>query len=146
MAPTTHVVRQRPPIRALVLGAAAMVTGAALLLLADLLDWHLALTVAGAVALLAGIAVFVAAWWVARSMRVEVRLDEAGYWITGPRIRQSGAWADIGRVTRGTDRITIHRKDGSRALLVVTPGGTADLDALSDDLARRLDADRGYGS
>jgi hypothetical protein len=143
--PTTHVVRQRPPIRALALAASGMIAGAALLLLADLLRWPLAVTVAGAVVLLAGAALFVAAWWVARSRRVEVLLDEHGYRISGPGVLQSGAWADIERVTSAADRLTLHRKDGVAARLVVPTGAAADLVALGQDIASRLDEDRGYG-
>ncbi len=145
MQPTTHVVRQRPPIRALALAASAMIAGAALLLLADLLRWPLAVAVAGAVVLLAGAALFVAAWWVARSQRVEVWLDEHGYRISGPGVRQAGAWADIARVTSGPDRITLHRKDGAASRLVVPTSASADLAALGQDITKRLDVDRGYG-
>mgnify|MGYP000966872978 FL=1 len=50
----------------------------------------------------------------------------------------------MGRVTRGSDRMTLHRKDGTRVQLVVARGAHADLDALGADIARRLDANRGY--
>lgn len=146
MAPTTHRVRQRPPLRALVLAASLMVVGAVLMLMADLLDWPLLLTGFGLVVLVTGLAVYAAAWWLARSMSVDVVLDDHGYRIQGPRISEVGTWGEIGRVTRGDGRITIHRKDGSLAQLVVARGGTADLDALGADFAVRLDADRGYGT
>ena len=146
MAPTTHRVRQRPPLRALVLAASLMVVGSVLMLMADLLDWPPLLTGFGLVVLVAGLAVYAAAWWLARTMSVEVVLDDRGYRIQGPRVSEVGTWGEIGRVTRGDGWITIHRKDGSLAQLVVAPGGTADLDALGADFAHRLDADRGYGS
>lgn len=122
-----------------------MVVGAVLVLMADLLGWPLPLTTLGLLVLLAGFGVFVAAWVVARSLRVEVVLDDQGYRIRGPRIAETGSWGDIGRVTRGDNRITIHHKDGTLAQLLVSRSGTADLDALGADFARRLDADRGYG-
>lgn len=142
---TTHQVRQRPPLRALVLAASLMVVGSVLMLMADLLHWPLLLTGLGLVVLLTGLALYVAAWWLARTMSVKVVLDDHGYQIQGPRISEAGTWGEIGRVTRGDGRITIHRKDGSLAQLMVAPSGTADLDALGADLAHRLDADRGYG-
>ena len=144
MAATTHQVRQRPPLRALVLAAVLALVGILLLLMADLLDRQLALTALGVVGVVLGLALFAAAWFLARSMRVEVVLDDDGYRLAGPGRVEKGTWAGIGKVTLGGSRITLHRKDGTRVLLVVARGGRADLDALGRDIAGRLDADRGY--
>lgn len=144
MASTTHQVRQRPPLRALALAALLVVVGLVLLLMADLLNRQPALTALGVVAVVLGLALFGAAWWLARSMRVEVVLDEDGYHLSGPIRAEEGAWSEIGMVTRGRGRITMHRKGGTRVLLVVARGGKADLDALGADIAARLDTNRGY--
>lgn len=144
MAPTTHQVRQRPPLRALVLAALLVLVGILLLLMADLLDRQFTLTALGVAGLVIGLALFLAAWLLARSMRVEIVLDQAGYRLVGPVRSDGGAWTDVTKVTRGPDRITMHRKDGTRLQLVVTRGGRADLDALGEDIASRLDTDRGY--
>lgn len=141
-----HRVRQRPPLRALVLSAGLMLVGLVLVLMADLLDRNLPLTVAGLVVLGLGVVLFGVSFWVARAMRVEVVLDEAGYAFQGRDSAQSGRWADVRRVTRGADRISLFRADGTRVQLVVPRGRPADLDALGADIARRLDADRGYGA
>lgn len=141
---TRHQVRQRPSLRALGLAALLVLVGVVLLMMADLLDRQLALTALGVVGVVLGLALFVAAWLLARSMRVEVVLDENGYWLAGPGRPENGTWTDIGRVTRSDRGITLYRKNGTRLQLVVARGGVADLDALGMDIASRLDAHRGY--
>jgi len=144
MEATRHRVRQRPSLRALGLAALMVLVGVVLLMMADLLDRQLALTAMGLVGVVLGMALFIAAWFLARSMRVEVVLDDNGYWLAGPGRPEKGTWAEVGRVTRGERGITLHRKDGSRLQLMVARGGVADLDALGSDIAARLDENRGY--
>ncbi len=144
MDATRHQVRQRPSLRALGLAALLLVVGGVLLMMADLLDRQLALTAIGVGGVVLGLALFVAAWFLARSMRVEVVLDDNGYRLAGPGRPEQGTWAEVGRVTRGERGITLHRKDGTRLQLVVARGGVADLDALGADIAARLDENRGY--
>ena len=144
MDPTRHQVRQRPQLRALGLAAVLVVVGFVLLLMADILNRQPALTAVGVVGLVLGLGLFVAAWLLARSMRVEVVLDEDGYRLTGPMRPVQGTWAEVGRVTRGERGITLHHKDGTRLQLAVARGGVADLDALGQDIAARLDENRGY--
>jgi hypothetical protein len=140
-----HEVRQRPPVRALALAGVLMLVGLVLMLMATVLEANLPLTVLGLVVIGLGLALFGAAEWTARTMRVQVNLDEDGYLIQARTASQAGTWADVVRVTRGQDRITLHHKDGSGVQLVVARGRVEDLDALSSDIATRLDANRGYG-
>lgn len=144
MASTTHQVRQRPSLRALVLAALLGLVGIVLLLMANLLDRQVTLTALGVAGLTIGLALFAAALLLARSMRVEILLDEVGYRLKSPVRADGGTWSEVSLVTRGASRITLHRKDGTRLQLVVARGGRADLDALGRDIASRLDADRGY--
>ncbi|HRA05394.1 MAG TPA: hypothetical protein PKV13_02095 [Propionicimonas sp.] len=136
--------RQRPPLRALALAAALMVVGLVLVLMAHLLAWHLVLALVGSLALLLGVALFVASLAMARSMSVDVVLDDVGYRVSGPGTEETGRWADISRVTRADGTLTLRRLDGTALHLVVSRSSVADLDALGADIARRLDADRGY--
>lgn len=145
MAASTHQVRQRPPLRALGLAAVLMLVGLVLVLMAELLDSNVPLLVLGFVVIGLGLVLFGTSVWLARSMRVHVVLDDDGYVIQGRDASEAGKWADVGRVTRGNDRITLYHKDGTRVQLLVTRGGSADLDLLGADIARRLDASRGYG-
>jgi hypothetical protein len=144
MDATRHQVRQRPSLRALGLAGVLVLVGLVLLMMADLLDRQVALTAIGVGGVVLGLSLFVAAWLLARSMRVEVVLDENGYWLAGPGRPEQGTWAEVGRVTRGERGITLHRKDGTKLQLVVARGGVADLDALGKDIAARLDVNRGY--
>ncbi|MFT4110707.1 hypothetical protein [Propionicimonas sp.] len=146
MPASMHQVRQRPPLRALALSAVMMFVGILVILMAGLLDSNAWLLGAGLVIVGAGLGLFGASIWVARATRVHVVLDEDGYVLQGREASESGRWADVARVTRGPDRISIHHKDGTRVQLVVARGAVADLDALGDDISRRLDANRGYGS
>lgn len=128
----------------MVLAAGLLLVGIVFLLMADLLDRQLALTALGVAGVVLGLVLFAAAWLLARSMRVEIVLDDDGYRLVGPVNADHGSWGDIGKVTLGARRITLHRKDGTRVQLVVARGGRADLDALGRDIASRLDDDRGY--
>lgn len=142
--PTTHHVRQRPPLRALALASALMVIGLVLMLMSHLLGWHLALALIGTLALLLGVGLLTASWAMAHSMSVEVVLDEEGYRVYGGGTDETGRWADISRVTIADGLLTLYRLDGSTLRLVVSRSSVADLDALGADIARHLDADRGY--
>ncbi len=144
MAASTHEIRQRPPLRALGLSALLSLVGLVLLLMATLVGANLLLTVAGLVVVVLGLALFVVAVWTAATQRARVELDDAGYAIRDEQMVHVGTWSEVARVTRGRDRITLHRRDGSRMRLLIPRGARADLDALGADIARRLDADRGY--
>lgn len=123
-----------------------MLVGLLLVLMSGFLDSGLALAVVGLVVVGLGLALFGTSFWVSRTQSVHVVLDDDGYQIHGPEGTESRRWLDVARVTRGDDRITMYHKDGARVQLIVTRDGTADLDALGADIARRLDADRGYGA
>jgi len=146
VASTTHQIRQRPPLRALALAAVLMLVGLVLVLMAELLDGNLWLTVTGLLVVGAGLVLFGTAWVASRVARVQVVLDEDGYVIQGRESALSGRWADVKRLTRGSDRITLYRGDGHRVQLVVPGGHPSELDDLGADITRRLDADRGYRS
>lgn len=146
MPASTHQVRRRPPLRPLALSALLMLVGIVLVLMAGLLDANVPLLVLGLVVIGLGFALLAAAAWVAWVTRVYVVLDDDGYLLQGRDSTESGKWSDVGRVTRGSDRITLHHKDGTRVQLVVSRSASADLDALGTDIARHLDANRGYGA
>ena len=82
----------------------------------------------------------------ARRMAVTVVLDDERLRVQGEGRTQSADWSDVVKVTRATGRITLHRRNGSRVALVLPRGGAGDLNALGVDIARRLDANRGYQS
>lgn len=145
MVASTHQIRQGPQVRALALAAVLMLLGVVVVLMAQLIDANPLLLVIGLVVIGFGFALLGGVAWVTRAARVRVVLDEDGYAIEGRGTTETGKWSDVGRVTRGNDRITLHHKDGTRVQLVVARSASADLDALGADIAQHLDADRGYG-
>ena len=144
MTQTVHVISARPPLRALALGAVGTVVGLGLVLVGSLAGWAPA-TAAGWVLVAVGLGLFVAAGVAARRARVRVVLDDAGYRLDGPGGTSSVDWADVSRVTRAPDRIVVYARDGGITELVAPPSSRADLDAIGADMARHLDANRGYG-
>lgn len=144
MSQTVHVIRARPPLRALVLGAVGTVVGLGFVLVGSLAGWPAPL-VAGWVLVVVGLGLFGAAWLAARRARVQVVLDEDGYRLDGPHGASTVRWADVARVTRAADRLVLYAKDHSITELVAPASSRADLDAIGADMARHLDASRGYG-
>jgi hypothetical protein len=144
MTQTVHVIGARPPLRALALGAVGTSVGLGLVLVGSLAGWTLT-SVAGWVLVVVGLGLFVAAWLAARRARVQVVLDDTGYRLDGPDGPSSVEWADVSRVTRAADRLVLYAKNGIVTELVAPTSSRADLDAIGADMARHLDASRGYG-
>jgi len=144
MTQTVHVIRARPPLRALVLGAVGTVVGLGLVLVGSLAGWT-APSVTGWVLVAIGLGLFGAAWLAARRAWVQVVLDDVGYRLDGPDGTSTVRWADVARVTRAADRLVLYARDGIITELVAPASSRADLDAIGADMARHLDASRGYG-
>jgi len=122
-----------------VAGAALIVAGAATRLpgAVIVLGWVL---LVGAVAL---VVVATVSW---RRMRVSIELTDDGYVITGPDAREEGTWDEVTKVTQSPTTLVIHHGPERRVRLVSQRGVTAEMVHLTGDLARRLDASRGYSS
>lgn len=82
---------------------------------------------------------------VTRAAALHVRLDQDGYRIQGRGVVEQGTWSEVVRVTGAADRITLVLQSERRVQLLVPRAVRAELDALSAEIAARLDADRGYG-
>jgi|APThiThiocy_cv2_1041547.scaffolds.fasta_scaffold46376_2 hypothetical protein len=144
MTQTVHVISARPPLRALALGGVGTVVGLGLVLVGTMAAWPAA-SVLGWALVLVGLGLFVAAWLTARRARVQVVLDDAGYQLDGPDGSDRVEWSEVSRVTRTPDRLVLYAKDGTVTALVAPTSSRADLDAIGTDMARYLDANRGYG-
>jgi len=144
MTPTTHVITARPPLRALALGAVGTVIGLGLVLVGTLAGWA-ATAVVGWVLVLVGLVLFVAAWVAARRARVHVSIDDVGCSVEGPDGVSRLDWADVSRVARASGRLVVYSRSGIVTELVAPASSRADLDAIGADMARHLDANRGYG-
>lgn len=146
MGATTHVMRPRPPIRALGIAAVLALLGMGAFALPYFFDWSEGLRIVGLVLLALGVALAVTGFTAVRRLSATVVLDEQGFRMETPTGSQAGEWGDIVKVTRSTGRITLHKRDGSQVAMVVPRGGSGDLDELGVDIARRLNADRGYAN
>jgi hypothetical protein len=144
MTQTVHVIRARPPLRALALGAVGTVVGLGLVLVGSLAGWT-GPSVAGWVLVVVGLGLFGAAWLAASRARVQVVVDDTGYRLDGPDGTSTVQWSDVTRVTRAADRLVLYSRDGIITELVAPASSLADLDAIGADMARHLDASRGYG-
>ncbi|MDQ7991783.1 MAG: hypothetical protein AAGC63_02040 [Propionicimonas sp.] len=142
---STHVLRPRPPLRAFAVAAGLALAGIGLFAAPDLFGWPEILRGVGVAVVLLGL-VFLALGVVAmRRMRVEVVLDPQGYRVVGPSGTQSGTWQGVVRVARANQQVILDGGDGTRTVIALPRGGAGDLNRLADDIARQLDANRGYG-
>lgn len=146
MSTTTHVLRLRPPLRAFAVAAAFAVVGVVFVIAPETFGWNLITRFIGIGFLVICLLVVALAVWAMRRERTEIELDDEGYRITGRSGPRSGSWSEVATVTRGDGMVVLYGRDGSRTVMGRPRGGRGDLDALGADIARRLDADRGYGS
>ncbi|HVK43636.1 MAG TPA: YcxB family protein [Micropruina sp.] len=144
MASRIHVLTPPLPLRAVALAALLAVVGAALIVAAAAARLPVALAVAGWIMLAGAVALVAVAWTTWRRMRVRVELSDDGYTIDGPDAHEQGRWSEVTKVTQTPTTLVIHHGDDHRVRLVSQRGVTAELVHLTGDLARRLDASRGY--
>jgi hypothetical protein len=144
MAATTHLLTPPPPVRAFGLAAAGSLVGVAGFLAPQVMGAPEWVRPVGLVVLAASLALVFVALASTRRGGVRVELDSDGLRVAGSAGPEQITWADVVKVTRAPGRISLQRRDGSRISLVVPRGGGGDLDALGADVARHLDADRGY--
>jgi len=132
------------PLRAVGLAALLAVVGAGLIVARSAAALPVGLAVIGWVLLVGAVALIVVAWTSWRRMRVRIELSDDGYVIDGPDSHEEGRWADVTKVTQTPTTLVLHHRDEHRVRLVSQRGVTAELVHLTGDLARRLDASRGY--
>lgn len=144
MTSRVHVLNPPLPIRPVALSAGLAVIGAGVIVAGSAAGVPVAAVVIGWIALVAAIGLIVLAWVAWRKMRVRVELDDDGYTINGPGIVEQGHWKEVTRVTQSPSSLVIHHGEQRRVQLVGLPGMGGALTALADDLAKRLDASRGY--
>ncbi|MFT4215808.1 MAG: hypothetical protein QM619_01290 [Micropruina sp.] len=144
MSSRLHVLTPPLPLRAVALAAVLAIVGAVLIVLTSALDLLAALAVVGWLLLAGAVALLVVAAMSWRRMRVVVEFTDGGYRINGPESHEEGSWADVTKVTQAPTSLTIHHGPDRRVRLVSPRGVTAEMVHLTADLAKRLDASRGY--
>jgi len=143
---STHVLKPRPPLRAFSVAAALALVGIGFFAAPDLFGWSPVLRGIGIVFLVLGMVILVLGMLAMRRMRVEVVLDQNGYQVVGPVRASAGSWDEVTRVTRANQQVILYGRDGTRTVIALPRGAAGDLNALGTDIARLLDAHRGYGS
>lgn len=143
---STHLMKPRPPVRAFGVAAVLALVGLGFFMAPELFGWHDILRAIGIVFIVLGFGILALAVVAMQRMRVEIILDDDGYRVIGPFGVRTGGWADVVRVTRATGQIILYDHDERRTVIAMPRGGAGDLDALGADIARHLDAHRGYGS
>lgn len=143
---STHLMKPRPPVRAFGLAAALALVGVGFFVTPELFSWPGGVRAIGIVFIVLGFVILALAVVTMQRMRVEIALDDVGYRVIGPFGARGGRWADVVRVTRAAGQLVLYGRDGRRTVIALPRGGAGDLDALGADIARHLDAHRGYSN
>lgn len=142
-----HVLRPRPPYRGYVISGLLCILGAILIVVASENGWANVWIALFAVLLALGIALALTDTWSMFRMRLYVDLDAKGYHIHGAGQERSGTWARVTKaaLTESRSRLTLyHGQVGRTHIVRPGAGDPAEMDALAADIAKHLDADRGY--
>lgn len=143
-ATRSYTLSPRPPIRAFAITAIVDVVGLVMLIAGQLLDARV-VVVAGVVVVVLGSALITASLLLNRRLFSVVTLDERGITITRAKQARTVAWADVRGVHLTQTHLVVDAADGLGAQ-VINPRGSTDplVIDLATEVARRLDADRGY--
>jgi hypothetical protein len=135
-----------PPVRPLVIAAAAVVLGAVLLVVWHRAGLFLVVGVLGALLMVLGLALAIAALVLTARLRTEVRLEAEALTVVRRGRERSVAWDRVREVTLDHPRLTVVAGEPDDALVVVNPrpAGDPHFASLLAQVKQRLDADRGY--
>lgn len=144
---TTYTLRPQPPIRAFAVAAALSVLGAVLVIVcaakhaAAIWMWLSVLIV------VIGVALVIAGLLSMVRLRTYVDLTDDGYTVRAPNGIRSGKWDDVTKVTitHTGAHLTLYHGQVQRTH-ILAPGNIAndEMKALADDIAKRMDVNRGY--
>lgn len=132
-------------MRSFALGAVVVMAGA-ITVVGGFASWGFGIAgaVVGAVMMLGGLGLSLAAVLSARAQSVTVTLDDEGFHVLSPGgCEHAGAWAHVTRVTGAPGRITLHEGD-RRTHLIAPLGSDANMDAIAAAIEYHLDINRGY--
>jgi hypothetical protein len=144
---TQFVLTAPPPVRSLAISAVAAAIAAALIVLTSALELPRAVAIAGIVIMIFAVGLAVAALLLTVRLRTVLILDPQSITIIKGRRRRVLDWSMIDSVRlQGARLKLITKPQGGVDATVVNPRSAADatFTALSADIGRRLDADRGY--
>lgn len=141
------VLRSRRPLRAMAIGAGAVLVGALLLVGWGAGRLPLVLAVLGGLLAVLGLALTVAAGRAFGRLAQTVELRAAGATLLTRGRSTTLAWSDVKKVSLDGPRLILLPDSAQiEPLQVLNPGGTADATfaALTAAVSARLDAHRGY--
>jgi hypothetical protein len=135
-----------PPVRPLAIAAVAVVLGAVLLVLWRSARLSLVVGVLGALVMVLGLALAVAAVVLTARLRTEVRLEPAALTVVRRGRSRSVPWNQVREVTLDHPRLTVVAAEPDAGLVVVNPRQAGDprFASLLTEIRQRLDADHGY--
>lgn len=140
----TFTLAPRPPIRAFAITAVVDVVGLLMLIAGQVVD-QTALVIAGVVVLVLGSALISVSLLLNNRLRSVVTLDDRGITIQRAKQSRTVAWADVRGAHLTQTHLVIDAVEGKGAEVVNPLGNTAPVVIdLATEVARRLDADRGY--
>ncbi|WP_130864620.1 hypothetical protein [Acidipropionibacterium timonense] len=142
-----HVLKPEPPVRGFILAGATSLVAAVLLVAAIAGHWGIGWIVLFALLLALGLALAGAVTWSLVHMRLMVDLTADGYHIHGAGQNRSGTWDSVTKaaLTETRSRLTLyHGQVGRTHIVRPGVGDPAEMDALAADVAKHLDASRGY--
>lgn len=137
------MLKPRPAVRAFGLAAVLALVGAGLIVAASQYAWHVAVSAMGGMLLVASVVLIALAIMAPARRAVTVELDDKGFRVLDAEGVQSASWDDVTKVTAIPGRLTFHAGTSKRFQLIA-PEATSDLDEIADEVARRLDINRGY--
>ncbi|GAA2093129.1 hypothetical protein GCM10009841_02580 [Microlunatus panaciterrae] len=143
----TFVLRQRPPLRALLVSSVVAVLAAVLIVMQLVTGWTALLVPVGIGLLVLSVGWAALALYSTRRLRYRVELDADGYRISSPGHQSAAQWKDIAEVTAQSTRVTlVHRLPHVSGDSIVCLAGMRDPDflAIIRAVQRRLDESRGY--
>lgn len=147
MNPKTYILRPQPPMRAFALAAGLSMLGAILVVICAATHAHTAFMVISVIVLALGVLLLVAGLISMRRLRSYVDLTDDGYTVRTPGRTRSGAWDDVTKVTTSQEgaHLTLYQGQVGRTH-ILAPGNVASAEmlALGEDIASRLDQNRGY--
>lgn len=145
----TYVLKPRPPMRAFFLAAILSALGALLVVVAAANHLGAAWITLAFIVLGIGLALGLVGWVSMSRMQTTIKLDDAGYQISGPGVDKRGEWSDVTKVTtsNGDTHLTMYHGEVGRTH-IMCPGGQdgRQMAALAQDIADHLDKSRGYSN
>lgn len=146
-ATNRYTLKPRPPVEGFLASSILVAMGALGTAMAGIFGGHAWMMGLGLIPLVIGLVVLALVWRSMGRAQTVVETSDAGWAVHGPDVDGSGTWADVKRA--GTARegaeLVLHHHDGSTTSILNRQGDDEQMRALVADVAKRLDADRGYG-